>query len=52
MSARTVKQDEFANVTINDLKIIKTVGTGSYGEVDLVVHKKSGKQLAVKKIDK
>ena len=37
---------------ISDLKIIKTVGTGSYGEVDLAIHKKSGKQLAVKKIDK
>ena len=38
--------------TVQDLKFVKTVGTGSYGEVDLMVHKKLGVQLAVKKIDK
>jgi serine/threonine protein kinase len=34
------------------VNVIKTVGTGSYGEVDLVTHKRLGKQLAMKKIDK
>ncbi len=37
---------------MSDVTIIKSVGTGSYGEVDLVIHKKLGINLAVKKIDK
>lgn len=40
------------DIRIQDVDFIKTVGTGSYGEVDLVNHRRLGKQLAVKKIDK
>lgn len=41
---------------MSDIEFIKTgnfiLGKGSYGEVELAKHKRSGKKLAVKKIDK
>lgn len=44
------------NITFNDLEFVTTkeanLGKGSYGEVQLAIHKDSGIQIAVKKIDK
>ena len=39
---------------IEDIELVKrgNLGKGSYGEVELGVHKLSGKQVAIKKIDK
>ena len=44
------------DITINDIEFQKNgnviLGKGSYGEVELARHKRTGKLLAVKKIDK
>jgi serine/threonine protein kinase len=42
------------NIKLSDLEFTKNVslGKGSYGEVELAKHKKTGKNFAVKKIDK
>ena len=41
---------------MSDIEFIKTgnfiLGKGSYGEVELAKHKRTGKKLAIKKIDK
>jgi hypothetical protein len=41
---------------LDDIEFVKKgnfiLGKGSYGEVELAVHKKSGTKLAIKKIDK
>ena len=43
---------DLQEIKISDTDFVKSVGTGSYGEVDLVTHRRLGKKLAVKKIDK
>jgi serine/threonine protein kinase len=48
--------DSGTQITLSDIEFLKKgnniLGKGSYGEVELATHKKSGKKLAVKKIDK
>lgn len=46
--------EEMGNIKLSDLEFIWNVslGKGSYGEVELARHKKTGIKLAVKKIDK
>jgi serine/threonine protein kinase len=46
-----------SELTLKDIEFVKkgtksVLGKGSYGEVELAQHKKTGKQLAIKKIDK
>lgn len=42
-----------ANMTLDELEFdAKTLGKGSYGQVQLAVHRPSGVQVAVKKLDK
>lgn len=41
---------EFLNKNSNNTKAV--LGKGSYGEVELALHKVSGQKLAIKKIDK
>lgn len=45
-----------SKLTMQDIEFVKNgnsrLGKGSYGEVELAIHKKSGIKLAVKKIDK
>lgn len=47
---------EVGDITLDDLEFMKSgsaiLGKGSYGEVELARHKKTGMKLAVKKIDK
>ena len=47
-------QEELATIKLSDLEFTWNVslGKGSYGEVELAKNKKTGKSLAVKKIDK
>lgn len=44
------------SIIIDDLEFLQTkeanLGKGSYGEVQLAIHKESGIQIAVKKIEK
>ncbi|CDW86401.1 protein kinase domain containing protein [Stylonychia lemnae] len=50
------EEQEFINIKMSDIEFIKQgnyqLGKGSYGEVQLAQHKKSGKKLAIKKINK
>ena len=45
-----------AIMNLSDIEFIKSgnniLGKGSYGEVELAKHKRNGKKLAIKKIDK
>ena len=47
---------EVGDIQLSDLEFMKSgsslLGKGSYGEVELAKHKRTGKKLAVKKIDK
>jgi hypothetical protein len=48
--------NELGDIKMSDIEFIKTgnfiLGKGSYGEVELAKHKRTGKKLAIKKIDK
>ena len=47
---------EVGDIQLSDLEFMKAgsslLGKGSYGEVELAKHKRTGMKLAVKKIDK
>jgi hypothetical protein len=47
---------EMGVISINDIEFIKNgnhiLGKGSYGEVEMARHKRNGKKLAIKKINK
>src|SRR5437016_1218425 len=47
---------EMGDITMSDIEFIKSnnsiLGKGSYGEVELAKHKRNGKKLAIKKIDR
>ena len=54
MSADTVREEKMlANIRLHDLEFeAKQIGKGSYGTVQLALHKPSGIMVAVKKITK
>lgn len=45
-------EDEFKNMKLNDLKIIRTLGVGAYGTVGLARHKTTKKEYAIKYVKK
>jgi hypothetical protein len=56
LDASKGEANELGDIKMSDIEFIKTgnhiLGKGSYGEVELAKHKKLGKKLAIKKIDK
>ena len=55
LSAESVREEQMlASIQLSDLTFedAKQIGKGSYGTVQLAIHRKSGIRVAVKKIDK
>jgi hypothetical protein len=47
--------ETYGHLKLEDIEFVNKnsiLGKGSYGEVELAIHKATGKKLAVKKIDK
>jgi serine/threonine protein kinase len=46
------KHNELPPTTLNFYKFVKLIGKGAFGKVTLGVHKLTGKQVAIKTIEK
>ncbi len=46
------KRQEFPPTTVDYYRFMKLIGKGAFGKVTLGIHKLSGKQVAIKTVDK
>lgn len=48
----TLKRQEVPTTTLDYYKFMKLIGKGAFGKVTLGIHKLTGKQVAIKTVDK
>jgi len=51
-SRKGVKLEDPKHISVNDFAVIRVIGKGTYGKVQLVKHKKDGKTYAMKSMSK